>query len=589
MSSLEELNLNQSLYRNDIEQSKLITPDSIDSGESINDITMVDGFIKSGKTGFNNTEAGFILGLDNGVPKLYIGNDTNYINWTGTTLTIVGGVDISSKLDKTGGAYSTTTTGARLLIFPNANTGIQIIDDGGNDVFKVLVGGTDVGDVIIGDYSGGQGIKYDKSAGTIDFQGVTVTIGSDVYDSSSNLPTLDQIVNYGYYTAGENIDADKVVCIKAGDEDIIITKDTYVVANNPDTNYNTDTVLIVGHDGYNQTKTYIAIPTSSGTVPLTRRIMKAELMLYVVDSSTVDVGDSILIQDVTTTWDETTMTWNTGQPTETDRLETYLTSNIYTFTANDLGGGSWITIDLTQIWKRWKESELTSYGISLYENSGFGAGELIQFASSANASTANRPYVKITYYNNDGTIYTANCDDYAYCREIIGITKNAITSGESGIVLKDGCKSDINTGSDSGFREYLTSTGTVSSAGSTRTSDRYILIGTQESADNTLNINIQKSDYLVEEIPNVSVGSTVPIYAQEDAMKAIIDLEYDLDSNYFYAGSVEIKKGETRVFNNNNNAGDYLTITWNLGNAETITLAVTGGGSVSYNNVKFYN
>lgn len=69
---------------------------------------------------------------------------------------------VSPKLDHTGGAYNSAASGARVRIFPDANTGIQVTD-GTNDVFKVLVGGDDVGDVVIGDESG-QHVKWDKSA-----------------------------------------------------------------------------------------------------------------------------------------------------------------------------------------------------------------------------------------------------------------------------------------------------------------------------------------------------------------------------------------------------------------------------------------
>jgi hypothetical protein len=70
-----------------------------------------------------------------------------------------------------GGAYSTALSGARVLIFPSATIGIQVIDDAAADVLKVMVGGTDVGDVIIGNFAGGQGIKYDKSLNTTTFAG----------------------------------------------------------------------------------------------------------------------------------------------------------------------------------------------------------------------------------------------------------------------------------------------------------------------------------------------------------------------------------------------------------------------------------
>jgi hypothetical protein len=84
-------------------------------------------------------------------------------------------------------------TGARVKFFPDATTGLQIIDDADADVFKVTIGGTNVGDVVIGNYSGGQGIFYDKSAGTTIFKGAisagTITIGSNAWhvDSSGNM------------------------------------------------------------------------------------------------------------------------------------------------------------------------------------------------------------------------------------------------------------------------------------------------------------------------------------------------------------------------------------------------------------------
>src|SRR6056297_1111795 len=92
-------------------------------------------------------------GIDIDADKISISGSTDFDS----------GYDPSDKVDEEGGSYDSAASGARVRIFPDANTGIQAIDDSSNDVFKVLVGGTDVGDVIIGNYSGGQGIKYDKS------------------------------------------------------------------------------------------------------------------------------------------------------------------------------------------------------------------------------------------------------------------------------------------------------------------------------------------------------------------------------------------------------------------------------------------
>jgi len=89
----------------------------------------------------------------------------------GGATTFESGYDPTTKTAKVGGTYDSALSGARVRIFPDSNTGIQIIDDSGNDVFKALVGGTNVGDVIIGNYAGGQGIFYDKSENKTTFAG----------------------------------------------------------------------------------------------------------------------------------------------------------------------------------------------------------------------------------------------------------------------------------------------------------------------------------------------------------------------------------------------------------------------------------
>ena len=87
------------------------------------------------------------------------------IKITGST-EFASGYDPSSKLTATGGAYNSAESGARVRIFPDAYTGIRIIDDNGADVFKALVGGTDVGDVQIGS-ADSHYLLFDKSTGNM--------------------------------------------------------------------------------------------------------------------------------------------------------------------------------------------------------------------------------------------------------------------------------------------------------------------------------------------------------------------------------------------------------------------------------------
>lgn len=96
--------------------------------------------------------------------------DADNIEISGST-TFSSGYDPTDKVADVGGNYDSAASGARVRIFPDANTGIQVIDDGAADVFKVMVGGTDVGDVTIGDYAGGKGVQYDKSGATFTFKG----------------------------------------------------------------------------------------------------------------------------------------------------------------------------------------------------------------------------------------------------------------------------------------------------------------------------------------------------------------------------------------------------------------------------------
>jgi hypothetical protein len=115
----------------------------------------------------------------------------------------------TDKLDLLGGSYNSDTGSvghvARVRIFPDINTGIQVIDDEGNDVFKALVGGTNVGDITFGNYAGGQGFFYDKSANTTTYAGAlaavsgslgTIVLASDGY---IRMGQTDYLTGNGFY------------------------------------------------------------------------------------------------------------------------------------------------------------------------------------------------------------------------------------------------------------------------------------------------------------------------------------------------------------------------------------------------------
>ena len=122
------------------------------------------------------------------------------INISGST-TFTAGYDPTTKVASTAGTYTSATgTGARVQIFPDANTGIVAYDSSNAKVFEVLVGGTNVGDVTIGNYGGGNGMFWDDSANTFtvkgsitagNISGVAITGSSISTGTTGNRVTMD--------------------------------------------------------------------------------------------------------------------------------------------------------------------------------------------------------------------------------------------------------------------------------------------------------------------------------------------------------------------------------------------------------------
>ena len=166
-----------------------------------------NGFIASGQTAYN-TGTGFYLEHNSGTPRFSIGDTTtNSLTWDGTTLSIRGSLNAddiiagSLSADRiTGGTLTGTTiegntiqtsaSGSRIVMTEDSFIAYDDASGGGNEVFRINMTGSGgiIGDVIFGNYSGGNGAKWDNSAGTFDVQGEinassgnfsgTITVGS---------------------------------------------------------------------------------------------------------------------------------------------------------------------------------------------------------------------------------------------------------------------------------------------------------------------------------------------------------------------------------------------------------------------------
>lgn len=77
----------------------------------------------------------------------------------------------------TGATLQTAASGTRFVM---TSTAFQGYDAAGNVIFEVIINGEDAGDVILGDNASNTYIKYDDSAGTIDFHAIAKGLGSTI-------------------------------------------------------------------------------------------------------------------------------------------------------------------------------------------------------------------------------------------------------------------------------------------------------------------------------------------------------------------------------------------------------------------------
>lgn len=78
---------------------------------------------------------------------------------------------LTGYVESEGGDYSTSTTGARLLLLPDSNTGMVVYDNTNTKIFEIIVGGTNIGDISIGDYANNNGMLWDDSASNFEIRG----------------------------------------------------------------------------------------------------------------------------------------------------------------------------------------------------------------------------------------------------------------------------------------------------------------------------------------------------------------------------------------------------------------------------------
>ena len=192
--------------------------DSIGSGSTVSQSNNQTGGQMAGKESYADVAAGYFLGVDvDGTAKFNIGDSSSYVKWNGTTLTVVGGVNISQLNipdSTTANSMHVDTSGNTWWgsnVAGGISTSLASIDASGNAIFKsIKIGGTSIqytvsntGIFSFGDGSDGTG-TFDGSAtpaGTSK-SGSDYTLTRDVYYTDMTMSTGCTLNPSGYRIFG---------------------------------------------------------------------------------------------------------------------------------------------------------------------------------------------------------------------------------------------------------------------------------------------------------------------------------------------------------------------------------------------------
>lgn len=324
------------------------------------------------------------------------------------------------------------------------------------------------------------------------------------------------------FTAGESITAGNLVCLKPTYSDITATHDSYGDQSAPTTVRGSDTTFYTGKNAGGQD--YIGfVKFDLTSITNAESILKAELRLRV--NSTNGTPPTQTLERVSSAdWDESTLTYN-NMPTATDDV-----AGAYGMEKAKTGASAGVTLtwDITQLVRHWKAGNVNNYGLKVSGASG--SNEYVIYDSSEAASSANRPILRVyTTTSTDGKVYKADCDDYMFCRQIIGIAQSSVSADATVSVRHTGNDTGVSVSGTSG-RCFVSST----AGGLTTTTNglnRLIRAGTIIGSNSIL-VQPQYEGILVEKLyVSLSTG-TKRLYVPSDACRAIVQITAGTHDSY---------------------------------------------------------
>lgn len=415
-----------------------VAADSLGSGVDTSSTDQGVGYYAGGKTKFDNTEIGYILGIDKGVAKFYLGNTTSYINFDGTSTTIVGGLSVSS------------------LDIPDQVTANSFhVDVSGNTWWGATTIGSATAKVL--------------NTGVATFTNVTITGGSVSINSgttsvnSSGVAVFKSISVINQMTAGESVIAGSLLCFKhkfaSWGDDVGADRNTtgvmasmvYVDQGNPTTNYQASKSLcFVGQNGGGGVyQTYLKLDMSGSPpgLPAWNEIDTIFLRLYVVFSAAGDQG-TYYLKRLTTAFTESTVTYNTrpssdGVTWSTGKVVVESALNENNATSADGQHTGYIDFDVTEIYRLISQGTYANNGFLLQNTGGSalnvrfggmtrsGGGTFNQAPFIVSYITKDNPGSGNTMVANDGKVYLASNANYQRVKQFAGICGGTVSAGQT--------------------------------------------------------------------------------------------------------------------------------------------------------------
>lgn len=254
-----------------------------------------------------------------------------------------------------------------------------------NQLYRVKKG---YSDLLIDTVAAGDFIKVGRAGDTIYYYVNGVQRDKLYYNNDTNMTAVTIL-----YSAGAKLEYAQCSFIPNIVDTIDITVDARVKSDVPTTpgggdTYNSSAYLNARL--YPKQRSYILLPIDS--IPANREVIYARLIMYLVSGSGTNAS---YLRKVTSTWTESTVTWNT-QPTST-------TTGQISIATNTTAGFK--TFDVTAFVKSWYANPTTNYGLLLIKQSEalsfYGA---MNFASSDYTTVSQRPRLEVIFREDIPTI-----------------------------------------------------------------------------------------------------------------------------------------------------------------------------------------